>query len=625
MSQSQAQNYKWAIGGGSNSSLMYSTDWEQVTHMCTDDNRNVYVTTTMGDDNIQADTFYMAHAFNPTCCGATPTPHIFVASYNANGKIRWAKLFDAQYFSRCYGIKSDGAGNIYMIGYLYGNNKHLGYDTVIASDNLTSFIVKYDTAGNFKWVKFIGPDNVSTRLHTGYQSTIAIDGKGLIHYFSVIKNGVQITPSLSSTSGTYDLTYDSSGNLLSANKMPLDSFAYIQEAVFNKTTNDLFANIISLNDLGNLLYNCITKFDKSDNIIWADSVRSGIVTGIDYDEKNGIYGIGVGQYIPFVISNDSALNLGSTVSAIFKLDTFGNNKWIIQMTGTPSHNTNAFLAMTLTSRGHIAVTGDFAGAANFKADSLKSGSTEGWNPIFVIADSNGKLLKLDQLHGDAFYDRGTCITSDLIGDIYIGGWVGDSIFANGISAYHTNGGETDYFVVKYGYNDGCTLSTEPTPMFAVTGDSTHVPAHINFSYTGSNTPDSVRWEFGDGSFSRTLSPSHTYTDTGTIQVCLTVYGCDSGTYCTYITTLKPTSVNNVQVFPNLEVYPNPIVDNLKIANIDEGTTVQLFDIVGSKVYEIVTSKEELSIDTHNLHRGTYILVLTNKEGQRESLRIVKAE
>jgi hypothetical protein len=625
VSKAQAQNYKWATGGGSTSSLMYSTDWEQVTHMCTDANRNLYVTTTMSDDDIRADTFYMAHAFNPTCCGATPTPHIFIASYTPEGKIRWGKLLDAQYFSRCYGMACDTSGNVYVIGYLYGNNKHLGYDTVIASSNLTSFIIRYDTSGNFKWIRFIGADNTATRFNTGYESAIAIDGQSNIHYYSLIKNGVQITPTITSTTGTYDLKYDSLGDLVNVTKMPMDTFAYFQQATFNKRDNALFANVISIKDGSTLLYNCIVAYDKNDNINWADSIYSGIATGLDYDNKNGVYGIGVGQLSPFIISGDTALNFGSTVSAIFKLDSLGNIKWITSMTGEPSDNTNAFLGMALTPTGNVAVTGDFAGAVKFKGDSINSVPSEGWNPIFIVADSNGKILKLDQLHGDAFYDRGTSVASDNVGNIYIGGWVGDSISTKGVKAYYSTGGETDYFIVKYGYNEGCTLATEPMPMFSFSGDNTRVPDAVAFTYTGSNTADSVRWEFGDGSTSKALNPSHTYTDTGMIQVCLTVYGCDSGTYCSWVRTLPPTAVNNIKVFPGLAVYPNPATAQLNISNISKGAAIQLYDIIGKEVYSSIANQQDLTIDIHELNAGTYILVLTNKEGQKESMRIVKAE
>ncbi|MGN6569236.1 MAG: T9SS type A sorting domain-containing protein [Flavipsychrobacter sp.] len=625
VNQSQAQNYKWATGGGSTSSLMYSTDWEQVTHMCTDDNRNIYITTTMGDKNIQADTFYMAHAFNPTCCGATPTPHIFIASYNADGKIRWAKLLDAQYFSRSYGIAYDNRSSIYTIGYLFGNNKHLGYDTVVTSDNLTCFIAKYDTSGKFKWVKFIGADSKATRDAAAFQSTLAIDGKGFIHYYSLIKNGVEITPSITSTTGTYDLKYDTSGQLISAIKMPMDTFAYCQQVVFNKKSGNCYANVISVNDFGNLVDAYLTAYDSNDNYIWVDSIRSGFFSDLIYDNNNGLYASAIGNGVAVILDKDTVTHTSANINAFFKLDTLGKIQWHTKLNSSPSITVNSINSIALKNNSQIVATGVITGIAEYGGDTIITPSSEGWNPVFIVIDSSGKLLKLDQFHTDAFYDMGKAATSDRDGNVYIGGWVGDSIFAKGISAYHSHGGETDYFVVKYGYNDGCTLSTEPTPMFSVTGDSTHVPALMNFSYTGSNTPDSVKWVFGDGSTSKALNPSHTYSDTGLIQVCLTVYGCDSGTYCNYITTLKPTSVSNVKVFANLEVYPNPATDVLNIANINKGTVIQLFDIVGSKVYETVASQDKLSIDTHTLHPGAYILMLTNKERQRESLRIVKAE
>lgn len=625
LNNSHAQSYKWVIGGGSTSSLAYSTDWEQVTYMCTDANRNLYVTTTMGDDNITADTFYMAHAFNPTCCGGTPRPHIFIASYAPNGKIRWGKLLDAQYLSRCYGIESDGKGSIYVVGYLYGNNKHLGYDTVITSDNLTSFIVKYDTSGNFKWIRFIGADNVATRFNTGYQSTLAVDGLGFIHYYSLIKKGVQINSTITTLRGTYDLKLDSLGNLISAIKMPMDSFAYCQQVVFDKKSNNSYANIISVNDLGNPVDAYLTAYDTNDNYIWVDSIRSGFFSDLVYDDENGLYASAVGNGVPIILDTDTITHTSANINAFFKIDTLGKIQWHKKINSSPSITVNSIFSITLKNKNQLAATGVITGLAQYDNDTIVTPSTEGWNPVFILLDTSGKLIKLDQFHTDAFYDMGKAITSDNVGNLYIGGWVGDSIFAKGTRAYHSHGGETDFFVVKYGYNDGCTLSTEPTPMFSVIGDSTHVPAMMSFSYTGSNTPDSVRWEFGYGSVSRTLNPSHTFTDTGLMQVCLTVYGCDSGTYCSHVITLKPTAVSNIKVFPQLQVYPNPASDNLNVANISEGTTVQLFDVVGSRVYETVASGDKLTIDTHDMHPGAYVLQLINKEGQKESMRIVKGE
>jgi hypothetical protein len=627
---SYAQNYKWAIGGGSTSSLMYSTDWEQVTHMCTDANRNIYVTTTMGDDNITADTFFMVHAFNPTCCGATPTPHIFIASYNPDGKIRWGKLLDAQYFSRSYGIAYDNAGNIYTIGYLYGNNKHLGYDTVITSTNLTSFIVKYDTSGKFKWIRFIGIDDLKTRFNTGFQSAIAVDGLGFIHYYSLIKNGVQITSTLTSTTGTYDLIYDSLGNLTHANKISVDSNENFYKVIFNKSSGVSYANIIAIEpSTGNAKGSYIEAFDTLDKKIWVDSASfiSAQVSDIDYDGHGNIYGAGVGQLQPFYIGGDTARskNISTNVCAIFRLDTLGNLKWMRKLEGTSYRTVDDIVALTVTSAGFVAGCGTMVNAAIDGTDSIVTPNSEGWNPLLYILDTAGSLIKLDQLHGDAFYDLAKSITSDRLGNIYIGGFVGDSIFTKGIPAYRNSGGETDFFVVKYGYSDGCTLTTEPTPMFSVSGDSTHVPATVTFTYAGANTPDSVKWVFGDGITSRSLNPSHTYTDTGIMQVCLTVYGCDSGTYCNYITTLQPTSVSNVKVFPGLQVYPNPANDRLTVGNIDIGTSVQIFDLVGRQMYATTTTENRQIIDVHELQAGVYVLQLTNKLGQKETVRFVKAQ
>lgn len=58
---------------------------------------------------------------------------------------------------------------------------------------------------------------------------------------------------------------------------------------------------------------------------------------------------------------------------------------------------------------------------------------------------------------------------------------------------------------------------------------------VNFTNTTMGVADSVVWDFGDGSTSTMMNPTHTYASDGNYTVCLTVYNiCGSDSTCTMI-------------------------------------------------------------------------------------------
>ena len=53
-----AQHFRWLTGGGSTRTL--NPQDEEITHMCIDDNGNVYSLAQVGNLNIKADTFFQS-------------------------------------------------------------------------------------------------------------------------------------------------------------------------------------------------------------------------------------------------------------------------------------------------------------------------------------------------------------------------------------------------------------------------------------------------------------------------------------------------------------------------------------------------------------------------------------
>jgi hypothetical protein len=71
------------------------------------------------------------------------------------------------------------------------------------------------------------------------------------------------------------------------------------------------------------------------------------------------------------------------------------------------------------------------------------------------------------------------------------------------------------------------------------------------------------------------------------------------------------------------VYPNPVTSQLTVKGITKGTTIQLFDITGREVHYAVATQTFEEINISSLIPGTYVLQLTDRDGNRVTKKIVK--
>ena len=210
-----------------------------------------------------------------------------------------------------------------------------------------------------------------------------------------------------------------------------------------------------------------------------------------------------------------------------KTDTNGTVRWIKHFDG---HLSNAFLSITSLPHNKVAAFGNYEGTIS--TGTISTPPAIGIDDAYLaIVDSTGDLQVMQQVPGDGS-DIGYAITADQAGSIYIGGYVADSIWGGSppIPAYHSVGGNTDFFILKYGVDCSCTSG--PVSSFSDTGSHT-----IGVTYSGTTTGlDSVVWNFADGSSVTGITAIHTYTLPGTYRVCAVVYtNCGNDIYCTNIT------------------------------------------------------------------------------------------
>ena len=515
------QQFKWVKGGGTIDAIPSGGTEESVQYMCTDPNGNVYALNVVGANPITADTF------SHPACGFHN--NILLTSYKCDGTMRWAKLINGSDDDVPSGIAADNAGHIYVsgnFGHFYGStNFHVGYDTTITGYiYLTEGLIQLDTSGNYKWIRFIGTNTLATLAAMSDIAPVAVDGANNIHQFPYVAAGVPFMTGVTSIGGVYDLTYNPSGTLLSAVRLDLDSQWECKSAVIDPVTNKLYlTGEINQYIFGGFLTDTFyaASFDISRHKLWQYFFggNSGALQVVLNQDKH-LYFAGGSGGTTFSF-NGSSVPAGD-LAVVMKTDTNGTVNWMKRFSVTGS-GVNGFNAITALPNNKIAAFGTFAGTVTDGTISLSTPPGEGYTPYFIILDSAMNMQTAQQLHGNGFYNGSDAITADKVGNIYLGGEVVDSVWATGpkIPAYHSVGGGTDFFVMKYGVDCSCT--SMPVSSFSYSG--TH---KLSVSYTGTSTGlDSVVWSFGDGSATvKGLTAIHTYSLAGAYRVTATVFtGC----------------------------------------------------------------------------------------------------
>lgn len=155
--------------------------------------------------------------------------------------------------------------------------------------------------------------------------------------------------------------------------------------------------------------------------------------------------------------------------------------------------------------------------------------------------------------------------------------------------------------------------------------------------TGANT---YLWDFGDGSTSSVQYPSHTYSDNGMYEVCLTII-CDSNntsfhcewigimdsltnggfddTRSGFVLNVKAQTVSAVEepaVDQVVSIYPNPATDVIHFslpASAAGAVAIRIFNAMGQQVGQHSAAAHESiqSIDVSSLKTGMYLVQMQN--------------
>lgn len=286
-----------------------------------------------GTVNFGADT----SIYNLTSNGSSD---IFIASYDSDGSLKWAKNVGGGSADNSTSIARDVSGNIFITGYFSGNaDFNPGIDVAALSSHGSQdiFIAKYNSIGNYIWAIDMGGNS------SDMANSIATDASG-----NVIITG--------SFNGTAD--FDPSTNT---------------ENLVSNGNQDIF----------------IAKYDDNGNYVWAFNLGSngldkGNAIATDLSESIYVTGSfkGTVNFDPAASSTLTAI--GNSDAFVAKYDASGNFKWVDQLAGAAA---DEGFSINTNVNGKVYTTGSFSGIANFDSNISSSANltSNGNTDIYVAS------------------------------------------------------------------------------------------------------------------------------------------------------------------------------------------------------------------------------------------------
>jgi gliding motility-associated-like protein len=375
----QALPFTWAKSAGAGSD-------QEALGVTADANGNVYATGYIKGSN---------NSFSSVLITSAGGGDIFLAKYDLDGNIIWAKTAGGTGDDQGNSIAVDNAGNIYICGYIKGTATFYGTPNIVLTGpgNADVFVAKYNAAGNVLWAKRAGSS-----------------GDGIAK--SVCTNGTDVF-----ITGQFDGTcsFGALPNLTSSNK---DAF------------------IAS--------YNAATGAEQW--AIKAGSSSDDIGSGIAVD-ASGVYVTGTyDATITFQNMSGTLTNNGAGDVFVVKYNLSGTGVWKRKAGGSGDDHETA-LAI---SGPYVYVTGHFHSTMSFYdtgpvVATLPNASGEDafvaqWNA------TTGNYAWSRSENGTGA-DRGIAIAANPAGDVFVTGNFNGTLPCGSGPAITSNG--EDIFVTKY--------------------------------------------------------------------------------------------------------------------------------------------------------------------------------
>jgi Ca2+-binding RTX toxin-like protein len=343
-----------------------------------------------------SDNPYLIGSFNTTITFGNITltssgsDDIFVARFDKEGNVIWAKNFGSSGSEAASRLTSDNAGNLYLTG-SFSNSISFGSTTLTSTGNEDIFVSKLDSSGNVVWAKSFGSSGAD------FTSSTNIDSTGNLYLTGGFSSSINFGSTTLTSAGSDDIfvsKLDSSGNVVWAKSFGgsgTDKAKTMLDKAGNLYLTGSFSNSISfgsttLTSTGDTDA-FITKLDSSGNVIWAKNFGGVSTEAVDrllVDQSGNLYVIG---------SFSNSISFGSTTltstssesTFVTKLDGSGNVVWAKGFGGANYQYARNF---SLDRSGNLFLIGNFDGITATSID---------YSNLFIT--------KLDGSSGNTVWDR----------------------------------------------------------------------------------------------------------------------------------------------------------------------------------------------------------------------------
>ena len=453
-----AQSWQWGKRGGS-SDTHVGFD-ETVMDMATDQKGNVYVLSRVMKTGLNVDGHPVA---------GYGGDDILLTSFRCDGTYRWSKDIGSSSNDDALGLKTDSLGGVYVAAtcIIYYTDQYVGTDTFIAGSGVGKeiLLVKYDTAGNYKWVRMPQPDTCGIySLQHSSAIDIDVDGNGNIFMLCYLPPGAYAGGAYVVTAqGYYILKFDRYGTCLGGNQMQISTTSLMALLKMKKdfgngryyiTGGVPLTGVLSFatNTIANTIF--LGCFNNSGALLWSrqNTHNTGNPTSrAALDAQHNVYissiSSGVDTFNGYYIANGG-------VPVVVKLDTNGNNMWA----RNAITNAATFCKTIQLNGNEVVIAGQYPGKLQWSgySDSLNHSSGVGYDVFFTRFNAaTGAVVAMDSIASNTgMNEHATAMTADRFGNFYIGGDFASSLYVHVAGdTLASAGGGSDFFVAKYGYSN----------------------------------------------------------------------------------------------------------------------------------------------------------------------------
>jgi hypothetical protein len=220
-----AQDWQWAIRGGSVNLMQMGDDANVVVDLAFDPAGNMYLVAPVGAGGLEVD----GHPLNAfSTIGISASTDVLLSSFTADGQYRWSKVFGVSSGDVGYDVEVDHNGGVYLaVTTTSGDPKHLDSDTTLNSTaNLLKkmYLAKYDSAGAFQWVRLPEEDSLSNYASGSVSQWHEVEPNGTVHWLCYLMPGsLPRSPYRIDTAGFYVIRYNAQGQLLGRTRLDLEA------------------------------------------------------------------------------------------------------------------------------------------------------------------------------------------------------------------------------------------------------------------------------------------------------------------------------------------------------------------------------------------------------------------